>query len=240
MSSLPCHLRPWWSHKPVLMLRAMSESVSMWQQGPVSMSMSHFTTKSHLDFPGLGCCLDHADVQGLCSVGPAPHWLQHSGEPALSFAWAAQKNWLWWWRWWGSLEGMRAGELSLALAGCSIQWASQAVLESLPRWYRYWKVGRLTNSATTQGFDLVHPNIYPIYELLEHVKGPVLQTQSCRISMTQGNNRLSEQRPRARPIAMTLQVNMCMIPHSFHNETYFMFYFALYFLLGGRLQGQRT
>ena len=38
-----------------------------------------------------------------------------------------------------------------------------------------------------QGFELAHPNIYPTYELLELVKGPVLQTQSCRISMTQGN-----------------------------------------------------
>ena len=38
--------------------------------------------------------------------------------------------------------------------------------------------GALTNSATTQAhiqdFELVHPNIYPIYELLEHVN-PNLQ-----------------------------------------------------------------
>jgi hypothetical protein len=39
------------------------------------------------------------------------------------------------------------------------------------------------------------PNIYPIYELLEHMKGLVLQTQSYRISMTQGNNRKSERSP---------------------------------------------
>ena len=41
------------------------------------------------------------------------------------------------------------------------------------------KAGRLTNSDTTQaqiqGFELTHSNIYPIYEQLEHVKGPVLQ-----------------------------------------------------------------
>ena len=53
----------------------------------------------------------------------------------------------------------------------------------------------MTNSATTQaliqGFVLAHPNIYPIYELLACVKGLVLQIQSCRISMTQGNNRIS-------------------------------------------------
>lgn len=36
--------------------------------------------------------------------------------------------------------------------------------------------------TTSQGFEMA----YPIYELLEHVKGPVLQNQSCRISMIQG------------------------------------------------------
>lgn len=54
---------------------------------------------------------------------------------------------------------------------------------------------RLTNSATTQslfqGSELAHPNNYPFYELLESMKGPVLQIQGCRISMTQGNSRLS-------------------------------------------------
>lgn len=25
---------------------------------------------------------DHTDVQGLCRAGPAPHWLQHTGELA--------------------------------------------------------------------------------------------------------------------------------------------------------------
>ena len=29
---------------------------------------------------------------------------------------------------------------------------------------------------------VAHPNIHPICDLLEHVKGPVLQTQSYRIS----------------------------------------------------------
>ena len=57
----------------------------------------------------------------------------------------------------------------------------------------------MTNSATTQvqiqGFELAHPNIYPTYELLELVKGPVLQIQSCRISMAHGNDRLSKMSP---------------------------------------------
>jgi hypothetical protein len=42
---------------------------------------------------------------------------------------------------------------------------------------------------------LVHPNTYSIYELLEHVKGPVLQIQSFRISMKQGISRISERNP---------------------------------------------
>jgi hypothetical protein len=50
----------------------------------------------------------------------------------------------------------------------------------------------LTNSATSQtqiqSLELAQPTIYPIYELLEYVKEPVLQKQSYKISMTQGNN----------------------------------------------------
>lgn len=34
------------------------------------------------------------------------------------------------------------------------------------------------------GFELDHPNIYCINELLEHVKDLVVQIQSCRNSMT--------------------------------------------------------
>ena len=52
-----------------------------------------------------------------------------------------------------------------------------------------WKVDQLSyTQAQIQGFELAHPNIYPIYELLQ----PVL---SCRISMTQDNNRMSEKSP---------------------------------------------
>lgn len=44
---------------------------------------------------------------------------------------------------------------------------------------------QLTNSATIwvqiQHLESVHPNIYNIYEQMEHVK--VLQNQSCRITM---------------------------------------------------------
>jgi hypothetical protein len=47
---------------------------------------------------------------------------------------------------------------------------------------------------------LVHPNIHLIYELLEHMKGPILQIQSCRISMAQGNNQITERSPGDDPV----------------------------------------
>jgi hypothetical protein len=54
------------------------------------------------------------------------------------------------------------------------------------------RVSRMTNLAFTQAkikdFELAHLKIYPIYVL----RGQVSQIQSCRISTTQGNNRVSE------------------------------------------------
>jgi hypothetical protein len=50
-------------------------------------------------------------------------------------------------------------------------WANQV---SWPRCHWYRIASRLTNTATTQvrnpSFELAHPNIYPIYELLENMK----------------------------------------------------------------------
>ena len=73
---------------------------------------------------------------------------------------------------------------------------AEAVLENIPGEEG---VGELGNSAATQaqihGFQLVHLNIYPIYELPEHMKQLVLQNQSHRISMTQENNRTPERNP---------------------------------------------
>lgn len=40
--------------------------------------------------------------------------------------------------------------------------------------------------AQAQGYNLACPIIQSIYDLLEHVKGPDLQTQSCRISHNTG------------------------------------------------------
>ena len=44
-----------------------------------------------------------------------------------------------------------------------------------------------TIQAQNQGYELAYSGIHSVYDLLENVKGPVLQIQSCRISMTQGN-----------------------------------------------------
>ena len=72
------------------------------------------------------------------------------------------------------LKGVREGELAPPLP-----WKVQ---ESWPLCCGLGKAVRLTNSATTQvqiwGFELSHPNNYPVYELLEHMKGLVLQNQS--------------------------------------------------------------
>ena len=57
-----------------------------------------------------------------------------------------------------------------------------------------------TSQAQIQGFELAHPNIYPINELLVFTKGPALQIQNYRISMTQGNNRISKRSPSEVPV----------------------------------------
>ena len=50
--------------------------------------------------------------------------------------------------------------------------------ESLAWWYTHRIASRLTSSATIQaqiqGFESAHPNLYLIYDMLEHVKEPVV------------------------------------------------------------------
>lgn len=79
------------------------------------------------------------------------------------------------------------GELSLLLS-----WAE---LASWPQWYAPGRADRLTNSATTQtqiqDFELAYPNMYPMYKLLELLRGLALQNQSYTISKTQSNNKVS-------------------------------------------------
>ena len=69
-------------------------------------------------------------------------------------------------------------------------------MESSSWCYRYRRAGKVTHftaiQAQFQGIELANPNIYPIDELLKHMKGPVLPIKSFRISTTQGNNRISE------------------------------------------------
>lgn len=45
--------------------------------------------------------------------------------------------------------------------------------------------------AQIQGPELAHPNSYPIYDLLECMKGMGLSNHSHRISRTLGNSRIS-------------------------------------------------
>lgn len=67
----------------------------------------------------------------------------------------------------------------------------RAMLESSHWWWLWRKAGRFINPYTTQAhnhfYDLAHPNIHLIHELLENVKVMDQQIQSWRISMTQGN-----------------------------------------------------
>lgn len=53
----------------------------------------------------------------------------------------------------------------------------------------------VTTQAQIQDFELAQPSIYPTYELLELVEGQVLQNQSCMISITPDNNRISKKSP---------------------------------------------
>jgi hypothetical protein len=51
-----------------------------------------------------------------------------------------------------------------------------------------------------QGFQLAHPNSYPICKLCESMKGPVLQNQRFRTAMIQGKNRILERIPGEDPM----------------------------------------
>ena len=56
-----------------------------------------------------------------------------------------------------------------------------------------------------QGFELSLSNIHSISELLECMKGLVLQIQNFRISMTQGNNRIFKRSPSEVPVLIIQQ-----------------------------------
>lgn len=132
---------------------------------------------------------------------PAPHWLQHSGKhPCTSpeqnsrtcpdgvgmgeLTWGhreveqvAGSIPSWERERWQTGELVSLGELMLPLANCHRQkcWP-HPLSESWPWWQGF---RRAINSATTEGqirgCELSYFNIYPKYELLELIKGPVLQ-----------------------------------------------------------------
>lgn len=99
-----------------------------------------------------------------------------------------------WARW---PEGVRERELAQLLSGCTLVELAKAGLEISPWLCDCGRAGRLTNSAITQtqiqGFELAHPNIYLRQELLECMKGPILQIQSCRITMAQVQQNIWEE-----------------------------------------------
>lgn len=95
--------------------------------------------------------------------------------------------------------GMRTGELVTPLAGGYTGWSSQGsagefalVLRIKERWWAdqpsYWL-------GPNQGLWDGPPKINPTYELLEPLMEPVLQTQSCRISMTYSSSQISQRSP---------------------------------------------
>jgi hypothetical protein len=99
----------------------------------------------------------------------------------------------WVYGWAAPRLSIRVGELPLLLALGEL---AGAVLENLPWWCECgepvtWPVYLLPRPRS-RALSGPTPNIYPIDEPLEHMKGWALQIQSCRISMTQGKNRMSK------------------------------------------------
>lgn len=66
----------------ILLLKAMTGSMAMQQQGAASTFVAHITTKDYGDALVWAVTWDHIDIQGLCRAGSTPHWLWHAGELA--------------------------------------------------------------------------------------------------------------------------------------------------------------
>lgn len=67
-----------------------------------------------------------------------------------------------------------------------------------------------THQVHIHSFELAHPNTCPIYDLLESVKGSVLWSHSCRISMTWGNTNVSNRSFRKGPVLTVYQKSKVM------------------------------
>lgn len=77
-----------------------------------------------------------------------------------------------------SLKVVALGRVASTLPGQHSRASPKSTAVSgraLPGWLRNRRTGELTNLATIQGFKLACPSIYIICDLLEHVKGLVLQ-----------------------------------------------------------------
>lgn len=59
--------------------------------------------------------------------------------------------------------------------------------------------------AQIQDFELVHPIIYSIYELLDHMLVVALQNQSSRITVTLGTSRMSNRSLCEGPVLISWQ-----------------------------------
>lgn len=87
-------------------------------------------------------------------------------------------------------ESMRARELAPLLAACCTGLASLGNAGELGLMVLMKKTVKITNPATSQtqtqkqGYYLLHPKIYLIYEMVEHYKEPDLLIQSVWISVT--------------------------------------------------------
>lgn len=99
------------------------------------------------------------------------------------------------------LKGHKTEQPSLTLDACITGWASQGNAGELALvvfiqdcWWANHLSYLLEPDA---GLWAAPPQHLPIYEPLEHGRGRVLQNHSHRISMTQGNNTISESSPEA-------------------------------------------
>lgn len=164
----------------------MSGSMALLKQGCVSMPKADVTTKDHEMVHSLGCylkpclCLRISELsQPSPAVAPALMW----GQERWSCPWLVVGLWR-------------------ACPACC--WGSVGD----PQWSGHERNSRLVNSA-------YHPVSYPAWadppQYLNHVgasgapEGLLLRNHSGRISMTQGNGRISERIPGEGPVLIIEQ-----------------------------------
>ena len=194
----------------------------MWWHG-WGINVPHLTSQTYVKRES--CPWDHESRSPV----PAPLQLQHLGQQSLYPTWAVElEQALVTGSWVGSctspkqhhrasLQAWTKVSLPLETAweqeswlwhlpGAALHKVAETVHESSHKWCGCGRSGRLTNSCTTRtqtrDFELSHPNIYPIYELLEHMKGLELQIQIYKSSRIPGNNRMSERSPSEVPVSI--------------------------------------